>query len=243
MTRCFEAALCVAVLLLLDAQPSWAQGSEGGGTLVIRPADAEQGPLENVAPTPTSRQATAAREAEQLRPPISTGAQFEPGYYRGVVPGENHVPPRARWLKRTRRNFVTWPGFEMTSSGSRIFVQTTHPVTYERADEPNRIVLILHDTRIHLRNNRNPLVTEHFNTPVARAYLRYRRGNTLLVLDMKVESSPSIRQMSEGNYHFVMLEFPPGNYPIPEGVREWHGGLTVSGSDMSPSYKSPVKPL
>lgn len=241
MIRCFEVALCVAALLLMDVQPSWAQESRGGGTLVIRPADANEASLTEVSHTPTSRQATTAQDVEQLRPPISTGAQFEPGYYRGVVPGSNHVPPRARRLKRTQRNFVTWPGFEMTSSGSRIFIQSTHPVSYVREDDTNRVVLVLNKTRIHLRNNRNPLVTEHFNTPVARAYLRHRRRDTLLILEMKVNSSPSIRQMSEGNYHFLMLEFPSGNYPIPEGVREWRGGMRISTPDTSPQYKSPPK--
>lgn len=137
--------------------------------------------------------------------------------YRGVVPGSRSTPPRARRLAKTRQTFVTWPGFEMIESGSRIFVQTTRPVTYRRADEPNRIVLVLERTRIHLWNNHNPLVTEHFNTPVARAYLRHSRRDTLLILEMKVGSEPTIRQTSEGEYNFLFIEFPAGSYPRPAG--------------------------
>jgi hypothetical protein len=137
--------------------------------------------------------------------------------YPGVVPGTGAQPPRARLLARTRHNYVTWPGFEEGSSGSRIFVQTTRPVTYSRADEGTSIVLVLPRTRIHLRNNRNPLVTEHFNTPVSRAYLRRRGRDTLLVLEMKVGAEPRISQSSEGEYQFLFVEFPPGDYPVPAG--------------------------
>ncbi|MCK7501017.1 MAG: hypothetical protein MZW92_70920 [Comamonadaceae bacterium] len=130
-------------------------------------------------------------------------------------------------LKTTRHNLVTWPGFEITASGSRIFVQSLRPITYSRADEANRVVFVLQKTRIHLRNNRNPLVTEHFNTPVGTAYLRRRGSDTLLILDMKVGSSPSISQVTEGGYSFLFLDFPGGSYPIPEGVRAWSPRITV----------------
>ena len=164
----------------------------------------------------------SAQRIEPTRPGPEDGGRLEPyqvsGWYRGVVPGAARQPPRARRLAKTRHTFVTWPGFEMGSAGSRIFVQTTRPVTYRRADEPNRIVLVLEDTRIHLRNNRNPLVTEHFNTPVSRAFLRRQRRDTLLVIEMKVNVEPSIRQTVEGEYHFLFVEFPSGSYPTPGGM-------------------------
>jgi len=136
--------------------------------------------------------------------------------YRGVVPGRDHRPPRARRLPSDgRRTWVTWPGFEVSAEGSRVFIQTTAPVTYRRADEPGQVVLVLENTRIHLSNNRNSLVTEHFDTPVARIYLRRERRNTVLVLEMKVAAEPTIRESTQGEYSFLFLEFPPGNYPMP----------------------------
>jgi len=173
-------------------------------------------PLTAVGVNPSAREAANPRSA---MPVVNSSKVFLHGHYRGVVPGKSHLPPRARRLKRTRRNFVTWPGFEPLAHGSRIFIQSTRPVTYRRADEPNRIVLILERTRINLRNNRNPLVTEHFNTPVAEAYLRHRQRATELVIEMKVDVSPRIHHVSENGYHFLFLEFPSGNYPIPSKVR------------------------
>lgn len=173
-------------------------------------------PLTAVGVNPSAREAAVPRGPV---PVINSNKVFLHGVYRGVVPGKSHLPPRARRLKRTRRNFVTWPGFEPLAHGSRIFVQSTRPVVYRRADEPNRIVLVLAQTRINLRNNRNPLVTEHFNTPVAEAYLRHRNRSTELVLEMKSDVSPRIHQISENGYHFLFLEFPPGSYAIPTEIR------------------------
>lgn len=211
----YLAAVTVAILLAAPAV-TLAQNAHTGGTLQVQPAD--DASLEEVAPAPTSR--SALPERQPLRPEVDPGARFKNGSYRGVVPGENNLPPQARRLKRTRRNFVTWPGFEMTEGGSRFFVQSTRPVEYSRTDEQGRIIITLRNSRIHLRNNRNPLVTEHFNTPVARASLRHRRRNTQLVLEMKVEVTPTIRQVSQGDYHFLFIEFPAGNYPIPTTVRQ-----------------------
>jgi hypothetical protein len=191
-----------------------------GGRIVVHPASSAPPappPLNKVADSPSARAATGARGP--LGPMINPGADFLHGYYRGVVPGQNHIPPRARRLKNTRVNFVTWPGFEPFSTGSRIFIQSTRPLTYSRIAEPHRIVLELAKTRIHLRNNYNPLVTEHFDTPVAEAYLRQRRGRTVLVVEMKVDVEPRIHQVSEHGYHFLFLEFPSGHYPIPTEVR------------------------
>jgi hypothetical protein len=113
---------------------------------------------------------------------------------------------------------VTWPGFEQSSAGSRFFVQSTRPITFGRADQPTQVVVVLQNTRIHLRNNRNPLVTAHFSTPVAGARLRRRGRHTHLILDMKVEAQPRIRQTSQGDFHFLFVEFAPGDYPVPEPV-------------------------
>jgi len=167
---------------------------------------------------PAIAAAQTVRQPEPAGDSRRIGAAEDSGVYPGVVPGARHAPPRARRLAKTRHTFVTWPGFEMTGSGSRFFVQTTRPITWRRADEPNRIVLVFEKTRIHLRNNRNPLVTDHFNTPVSRAFLRRQRRDTLLVLEMKVGSEPRIHQSVEGEYHFLFIEFPEGTYPVPSGT-------------------------
>ena len=211
-----QPALIAGLMLALLPGAASAQATTTGGTLLVHPSDETS--LEDAAPSPTSEQAVAP--GTPLQPMTNPGSVFKNGYYRGVVPGQSHIPPRARRLAKTRRNYVVWPGFEMLDGGgSRVFIQSTRPVTYTREDAPGRIVIVLRNTRIHLRNNRNPLVTEHFNTPVAEAYLTRRGRDTLLVLEMKTEVTPTVRQVSENGYHFLFIEFPAGRYPIPDRIR------------------------
>ncbi len=58
-------------------------------------------------------------------------------------------------------------GFQLFADGSRVFVETTEPTRYS-VDTSRRglVVLTLENTRIPLRNNRRPLVTRYFDSPI-----------------------------------------------------------------------------
>lgn len=144
--------------------------------------------------------------------------------YPGVVPGSGQAPPRPERAVRGDgdRVTVTWPGFQMLPDGrSRFFVQTTGPVTYESFPESGRFVLLLRNARIHLRNNRRPLVTRYFDTPVQQAKLA-RRGRDLafeLRLRPGADARPSIREQGGAGgsaFRFLYLEFPEGDWLPPE---------------------------
>lgn len=62
---------------------------------------------------------------------------------------------------------LNWIGFQQFRESSRVFIRTTEPVKY-RVDtsSPNSVVIILENTRIPLRNNRRPLDTRYFDSPV-----------------------------------------------------------------------------
>jgi hypothetical protein len=88
-------------------------------------------------------------------------------------------------------------------------------VEYRLTEKNNRISLELKDAHIFLSNNRNPLVTTHFNTPLMRAYLKEQKEVTELVLDLKLKQSPIITQtVDKDGYHYMFIDFPPGQYPI-----------------------------
>jgi hypothetical protein len=126
---------------------------------------------------------------------------------------------------------VTWPGFQLRPDGaSRFFIQTNGPVVHQVLDERGRIVVRLRDTGIHLTNTRRWLETRYFNTPVTRARIERRGGDTVLSLDVRAGATPSITtEQAPNGYYFVFIEFPPGNYAppaeapavrvAPEGVR------------------------
>jgi hypothetical protein len=136
--------------------------------------------------------------------------------YHGVTPGSGNPLPRVDELKNKEGTWVTWPGFVIRSDGgSRVFLQTTVSVEYRLTEKNNRISLELKDAHIFLSNNRNPLVTTHFNTPLMRAYLKEQKEVTELVLDLKLKQSPIITQtVDKDGYHYMFIDFPPGQYPI-----------------------------
>src|SRR5579863_9431491 len=59
------------------------------------------------------------------------------------------------------------PGFETLADGStRLFVELSQPVKYEAKPAATVFTCILKGAHVDRRNNYNPLVTVHFNTPV-----------------------------------------------------------------------------
>ncbi|MEM9191260.1 MAG: AMIN domain-containing protein [Myxococcota bacterium] len=145
------------------------------------------------------------------------------GEYTGVTPGSGHNPPRGYALSRARERgnrVLTWPGFQPRPDGaSRFFVQMTAPVQPQVLREENRIVVVLPNTSVHLTNTRRSLETRFFNTPVNRARVERRGRNLAIVLELRSRVSPQVSsQTAQNGYHFVFIEFPPGEH-LPEELR------------------------
>ena len=125
--------------------------------------------------------APASAQTPQEWREADEGSQHEGGLileqvYHGVLPGTGNTLPRVEELRTKTGTWVTWPGFFMLpSGGSRIFIQTTSRLDYNRKDKKRTLVLHFDDASVFLDNNRNPLVTIHFNTPVRSAFLKKRR--------------------------------------------------------------------
>jgi len=142
--------------------------------------------------------------------------------YQGVIPGKGNTLPRVEELRGKEENWVTWPGFQRTPSGSRVFIQSTRPIGYEKSEAKNRVILLLKDCHVFLRNNRNPLITSHFTfTPVSRAYLRQKKvkgeKKVELVLELRAKAVPQISQYTDSDgYNYTFIDFPTGNYAPPE---------------------------
>lgn len=137
--------------------------------------------------------------------------------YPGVIPGSGHPPPAATRAARESRAVITWPGFQLTEGGSRIFVQSTRRIEWSRADGDRRVVVVIRNARIHLANSRRPLVTEHFAaTPVARARLERHGRDVHLVIDLKTTAVAGISAHDAGDgYWYLYVEFPAGEYGAP----------------------------
>ena len=136
--------------------------------------------------------------------------------YHGVTPGSGNSLPRVEELTKKNGFWATWPGFQMTENGgSRLFVQTTGELDYKLEENARAIRLVLKNTKIFLSNNRNPLVTDYFNTPVSRARLKRVGKNAVLIIDLKVEAAAKVSQSVDADgYHYLFVEFAPGEYPV-----------------------------
>ena len=141
--------------------------------------------------------------------------------YPGVRLGTPNPPPRATGLRDSRHRWVTWPGMEIRpGSGGRFFVQVTGPVETETHREDGRVVVLLRRSRIHLANNRHPLESRFFNTPVNRAWLERRGRDVAFVLDLRADVMPQVVvQEGADGYRFVVVSFAGGDY-LPAAMRQ-----------------------
>ncbi len=137
----------------------------------------------------------------------------EPGPYAGVTPGraQNTPPKRATG---GRVSLLTWPGFQAHRSGaSRFFVQTSGFVETATKQGSKRFEVLLKNVRVQLRNNRRPLDTRFFNTPVTMAHIERRgRNQVAVVFELRAEVTPRVHHREENGFHFVFVEFPAGQF-------------------------------
>jgi len=158
-----------------------------------------------------------------------------------VTPGLPNPPPRVGALRARSHaphapvtQIIAWPGFQMEpSGGSRFFVETTGPVTTELHASTGRIEIVFHDTSIHLANSRRWLETQFFDTPVVRARLERRRGDMVLVMQLRAAVTPAVSTGADASgFVFTYIDFGAGHYlpdappvvPTPPPRRDAEGG-------------------
>ncbi len=118
---------------------------------------------------------------------------------------------RASSKSRARRATMTFVGFQRASSGSRVYVRTSGPVSYSvQEDGDKRVVLELENTRIALRNNRRPLDTSFFDSAVAMVAPASVGKGTVRV-EIKLKGHASFQAKQDGNE--VSVEFPNAPHP------------------------------
>jgi hypothetical protein len=135
------------------------------------------------------------------------------GSYTGVKPGGDESPAtRAR--AGSTPPAITWPGFQMQPDGSsRVFVQITTQVDVSAALVDGKVIVDFGNVSIAGSNNRRPLVTKFFNTPVTSVEVKRANKRTTLVLTMRAPIEPRVSQeQAKSGFHFVYVDFPPGSY-------------------------------
>jgi hypothetical protein len=123
-----------------------------------------------------------------------------------VVPGGNGSPLSA--APRRGKPQLVWTGFQVTESGSRVFVQTTTEVELKVANAKGGVTVTLHNCRVHMRNNSRMLDTRFFASPVERIAVHQRRRDIQLDIALRAPAQSTPRQEAgPGGTHFWVIDF------------------------------------
>lgn len=87
---------------------------------------------------------------------------------------------------------VTFAGFQSLGAGRyRVFVRLTAEPVLEIEQSGKLVIYRLEDTRVLLKNNKNPLDASYFASPLLKARLKEEDGDVLLVMTFKKEVKPN----------------------------------------------------
>jgi hypothetical protein len=224
--------------------PTAAQAQQGGYTVVGGTPNGTS----TIGVVPQAGQDRAVRPIGTRR--IDSPRAHRPEEYGGVTPGVGTLAPGFRRMARMGRSqvpVVAWPGFQMVPGGSRVFVAMTRPAVVTETRTPLTRVFHIAGGRIALSNNRRPLITEAFDTPVMRAFLRSSRGGIDLVVQVRAEVEHRMSQeVGPQGLQFVYVDFPPFQAPetmrlhLPSGaVQQIEVGAPVTTNAVVPREPAP----
>ncbi len=205
-TQAWVRRMAVAGMVALGAPA--AQAQSGGYSVVGGTPGSPQ--TIGVVPSTAGERVRSRTVATQR---LDDGRVHRPEEYGGITPGMPNLAPGFRRLAAMRSvnaPVVAWPGFQVTPTGSRVFVAMTRSAAVTESRSALQRVYHIPGGRIGVSNNRRPLITEAFPTPLRRALLRASRGGVDLVLQLRsdVEGRLSQEPGPQG-LQFVYVDFPP----------------------------------
>ncbi len=126
--------------------------------------------------------------------------------YAGVSPSSDLPPPGPK--PPSDRCWLTWPGFQLTKTGSRVFFQLNHKVAHQVRSIRGGVEIFFPGCKIRLRNNLHRLVTSYFpSTPVRDVRTRNRRKGVVARLRLKAAVTPRIRWFTKDGWAYLLVDF------------------------------------
>jgi hypothetical protein len=196
-------ARAALVAVVIGFVPAIARGQAPTST-AAPPAGAPQ-----PAPAPTDTGGVAPAPSASAKPVVPAT-----GYGWTTTPRKHVTRPRVRAARTAQAPDAILPGFETLADGStRLFVILTKPVQYEARPARGSITYVLKGAYVDKRNNFNPLVTVHFNTPVTSARLVPHGSDLWFVVDLRAPVTPQVTMdaTKEGGA-MLRIDFAKGDY-------------------------------
>jgi hypothetical protein len=194
-----------------EASPS----EKSTGTVTVTDSSESSAAPGASAPPPASASAAPASSARGPAPGTeATGYGWSTPKKKGGHATAAHRPTPAG----TEGTGAVVPGFEMLGDGStRVFVQMPKTATFSTKSSRGRVTYVLKDVQVDKRNNYNPLVTVHFNTPVSSARLIPHGRDLWLVIALRAPVKPTAAlQPAKDGGSVLQIDFPKGDYlPAP----------------------------
>jgi hypothetical protein len=194
--------------------------------LLVPAAAMAQTPPAPASPQDAAPATTAAASASPATPPApeASSAPAKPvvpatGYDWSTPKARPGVRAHASHVARPKKNTpdAIMPGFETLPDGStRLFVELSQPVPYDTKKAAGSITCVLKGAHVDRRNNYNPLVTVHFNTPVTSARLVPHGRDLWFIVELRANVVPTVAMdtAKEGTA-MLRIEFPKGNFLPP----------------------------
>lgn len=129
------------------------------------------------------------------------------GGYRGVTPGlpgmpRIHLPKNAQ-----SRCYLTWTGFQLLPTGSRVFLQFNKKPTVKKTVKGAGLTIELPGCGVASWNNTRPLYTRYFPTPVRYARVRKRGKATRMTVLLKKPVTARTRVTKLQGWYYLFITF------------------------------------
>lgn len=242
-------ALGAVALALLPASRASAQSAGGAppGDAPPPPSPPAAAPSDATSAAAPAAPAPTVREATGYAPssiPSAAGGSTGAGGTKKKSGTKKASAPKAE--RRAQKGaFVVEPGFEvLDSGGSRFYVELGQAVPVEARKAKGSVTFVLKGAHNAFRNNENPLVTEHFNTPVRRARLKRSGRDVLFVMEMRQDAAETHRVVTNEEGHAVLqVDFGAGSFvkgaaaPVPASPDA--NGDDADGNDTDGAASAP----
>lgn len=136
---------------------------------------------------------------------VTSGAQT--AGYHGVTPGLPRMPRIHLPRNAKKRCYLTWTGFQMQPTGSRVFLQLNKRPKVRTTVKGAALTLTLPGCRVANWNNTRPLYTRYFPTPVRYAQVRRRGKSTVMTVLLKRAVVAHTRVVRLQGWYYVFLSF------------------------------------
>ncbi|MBI2393425.1 MAG: hypothetical protein HYV09_27825, partial [Deltaproteobacteria bacterium] len=142
---------------------------------------------------------------------------------KGAPSGKAAPGTKVGKAKTSTAIVAQWPGFRMTEDGgSEIVVEfSKNPLSPTQHPAAGSLSFVFKGAHVIKSNNQNPLITVHFNTPIASARLVPHKGELHLKIDFRpgVSVAPvsGLRASSDGDGQQFFVKLPAGAW-LPKGA-------------------------